>query len=367
MTVLVVFMFSSLVAGCSRDREGKMADRAKKQKIRRGDLVVAVSASGAVEPNFQVEVKSKASGEILSFPFEPGDFVEKGQTMMRLDPADEKRNLAQKEADLARVLSELESARASQLEAKLDHRRTRKLYEKKLAPERDMDRAIATMSVAKARISEIEAAVTKAKLNMDDASERLADTVIASPIAGTLIEKLVERGQIISSGISSVTGGTKLAVIADLSRPIIFAMVDETDIGKVKKGQKVVVTVDAYPENLFEGIVMRIYPQGETSDNITVFRVKIEALGESRGLLRPKMTANVDMVLQRKDDVIIIPEEAVHEEGDGARYVWIMSNGEKVKRSLTTGIGNGFEIEALEGVKEGETVLIVPGGYDQGS
>ncbi|VAX16923.1 Probable Co/Zn/Cd efflux system membrane fusion protein [hydrothermal vent metagenome] len=362
MVVIVGAFLTGLVVSCSNDKAKNGAERAQTHKVVRGDLIVSVSASGVIEPNFQVEVKSKASGKILEFDMEPGDAVKKGKTLIVLDPRVEKRNLAQQEAGLARVLSELESDKASLRERQLKLKRAMKLFERKLVSEQELDSAKASADMASARIGEVKAVIARARIVVDDAKERLGDTVIVSPIDGVLVEKSVEKGQIISSGITSFAGGTKLCVIADLSRMFIFAQVDETDIGKVFDRQKVNVSVDAYPDKSFEGVVRRIYPTGETSDNITVFKVKIEVLDLStdKAPLRPKMTANVDIIIDRRENTLIIPEDALRaEDSQAGKLSVLVKEGEKtVKRKVTAGLSNGFETEILTGLKEGETVVV---------
>ena len=334
--------------------------RKKTEKAMRGDLLVSVTASGAIEPDFEVEVKSKASGEILSFPFEPGDAVKKGATLLTLDPKTERRNLAQREADVAQTRFENESARADVADRDRNLERAQKLFERQLVSAQDLEAATTAAAKARARIGETEAAMAKAKIALEDARDRLEETTITAPMDGVVIEKAVERGQIIASGISSVTGGTKLLVIADLSRLFIEAMVDETDVGRVRVGQKARVTVDAFPERVFEGEAVRIWPAGEVKDNITVFRVKVEILGEGKALLRPRMTANVDLVVDERKNALIIPDEAIVDKGGGKRAVYVMKGGAQAERPVTVGLTNGFETEIIEGLAEGEEVVLRP-------
>ncbi|VAX23618.1 Probable Co/Zn/Cd efflux system membrane fusion protein [hydrothermal vent metagenome] len=334
--------------------------------VSRGDLIVAISASGAVEPNFQVEVKSKASGEILEFPYEPGDTVEEGEVLLKLDPKTEKRNLAQREADMAASEADIKSAEANLLESDMGLKRARKLRRQDLVADKELEAAIASYAVAKARVSQARAALRKAALSVDDAKERLSETIILSPIKGVIIRKPVERGQIISSGISSLSGGTTLCVVADMSRIFIVALVDETDIGKVSKGQETMVTVDAYPEKSFKGKVIRIYPMGEMRENITVFKVKIEALGASRALLKPKMTANVEMILQTEKNVLMVPEEAVRTDEAG-EFVYVQNKIRAQRRDVKTGLSNGIDLMITEGLEEGEKILLRPPRSDNDS
>ncbi len=361
---VIAAVFLTGLAACSNDRDKNGRERVQTHKVVRSDLIVSVSASGVIEPNFQVEVKSKASGKILEFEMEPGDAVKKGKTLITLDQRMEKRNLTRREADLDSVLSELESDKASLRESRLKLKRAVKLFQRKLVSDQELESARAVADIGAARIGEVKATIIKARLAVEDAKERLGDTVIVSPIDGVLVEKSVEKGQIISSGITSFTGGTKLCVIADLSRMFIFAQVDETDIGKVFERQKVNVSVDAYPDKSFEGVVRRIYPTGETSDNITVFRVKIEILDLSSNeiFLRPKMTANVDIIIGRRKNTLIISEDALRAgDSEGSKlYVMVQDGNKTSKREVTAGLSNGFETEILTGLKEGEVVISGP-------
>ncbi|MGK7345253.1 MAG: efflux RND transporter periplasmic adaptor subunit [Candidatus Nitrospinota bacterium M3_3B_026] len=326
----------------------------------RGDLVTAVSATGTVEPNFKVEVKSKASGEILSFPFEPGDKVSAGQQLLRLDPETEKRNVALARADLARAEAELEYARATLMERESKLKRTRSLHERGLVAKEELEAAEAAAATAAARVNEASAALRKAELAVEDAEERLSETVINSPLDGVLIEKSVERGQIISSGITSFTGGTTLCVLADLSLVFVMTLVDETDIGMAHEGQEARMTVDAYPEKVFEGTVRRIYPMGEMEDNITFFKVKVKAGADGARFLRPGMTANVDLIVDSRKDVLIVPDETIRRDDDGKTYVYVLEKGRPSPRKVTVGLTNGFETQVTEGLSEGERILLRP-------
>lgn len=331
----------------------------KTAQVARGDLVHAVSATGVIEPNFQVEVKSKASGEILSFPLEPGDTVASGQKLLTLDPSTERRNVAQKEADLAKADADLKSVLASLMEAKAKYGRAKTLMGQGLISAQDMESAETTLASADAKVAVAEASLKRVRLEVEDARERLRETVVVSPIDGMILEKDVEKGQIISSGTSSVTGGTKLCVVADLTRTFIMALVDETDIGKVFEGQKARITADAHADRVFDGKVDRVYPKGQESDKITVFKVKVEIIGESRKLLKPMMTANVDLILDSRSGVLMVPDEAVKlDDKDKKPYVQILEGGKPVKRPVKTGLSNGFETEITEGLKEKETVVL---------
>ncbi len=371
-----------------------------------GTLQVKITATGIVEPNFEVEVKSKASGEVLEFPFEEGDSIKQDQLLLRLDKSDEDRNVARAQAELDSALAKLKKAEISLLlqkskyktdlataesrveesianlkETKDKLKRQRDLFEEKIVAQESLDiaetsykvnqesliQARALLRVSKDSVHDItvkeneielaQADVTKAEITFDEAKERLSETEIYAPISGTLIEKLVEQGQIISSGISNVSGGTPLSKVADLSRLFIIADVDETDIGVVRVGHPVAITTDAFALKSFKGRVTRIAPKGVVENSITIFKVKIEILGKGRKILKPMMSANVDIISRELKDTLYLPREAVKEK-DGKSYAAILVAGLPKEVTVETGILNPIHIEIKKGLSKNQEVLV---------
>jgi HlyD family secretion protein len=401
IAVGVFFYFKS---GDGEEHETKIPF--KTTPVIRGDLVVKISATGVVEPSFQVEVKSKASGEVLSFPFEEGDFVKKGTLLIQLDKSDEERNVAKAQADLSSAQanfkraktalllqknryetnlrsaeSQVQEAEANLKEAKNKLARQEDLHRKKFASQEALDEArtafkvnqenlvqaksdlvaardsVHDIEVKKHEIELARADVKRSKITLDEAQERLEETEIFSPLTGVLISKLVERGQIISSGISNVSGGTALATIADMSRLYIVADVDETDIGAVQVGQQVKITTDAYPGKTFEGKVSRIAPKGEVENSITIFKVKIEILGEGKSILKPMMSGNVDIINQELNDVLYLPREAVRKKGE-VQYAAILVNDLPEEVPVKLGVQNPIHTQVVSGLEAGQEVLV---------
>jgi len=168
----------------------------------------------------------------------------------------------------------------------------------------------------------------------------------------------VEIGQIISSPMSNVGGGTPLLTLSDLSRVFVLASVHESDIGKIIVGQDASITVEAFAGTQFAGKVERIAAKGVNVSNVVTFEVKIEVLSENKGLLKPEMTATVDVVSARKDDVLLAPSAAIIRK-NGGRFVRLpVAGGTPEERAVSVGIDNGDKAEVLEGLKEGETVLV---------
>jgi HlyD family secretion protein len=378
----------------------------KTAQVVQGDLVVKISATGVVEPNFQVEVKSKASGEVLKFKYEEGDRIKKGQLLLQLDKSDEIRSVARSKADLASSTAKLNKSKTALLSQETKYQTTLKtsqsqvqeaeanlkesadklkrqedLFQKKFASRETLQEAQTSFKVnqenliqartslqaAKDTVHDIEgkkheidlarAERQRAKIALAEARERLDETEIFAPISGVLIEKLVEQGQIISSGISNVSGGTTLATLADLSRLFIIADVDETDIGSIQIGQLVKISADAYPGKTFPGKVQRISPRGKVENSITIFKVKIEIKGEGKNILRPMMTANVDIISEELKNVLYLPREALREE-KGKKYAAILVNKEPKEILVTTGVRNPIHVQVLSGLKADQEVLV---------
>ncbi|MCX7703119.1 MAG: efflux RND transporter periplasmic adaptor subunit [Planctomycetota bacterium] len=375
--------------------------------VERGGIVLSVSATGKVVANLEVAIKCKASGEIVKLPFDVSDEVKMGDLLVELDPVDEQRAVRQAEEALAASIARLEQARQNlkiaEESLKTEKRkaetalsaamvrwqdacakfeRVKQLLEKNLTSKEEYEtvqtsvvQAAADLEAAKIRMEELkvqemslelkrqdvilaETQVESNKISLSVAEQRLKDTKVYAPIDGTVSERNVQKGQIISSGISNVGGGTTVMVLSDLSRIFVLAAVDESDIGKVRIGQPVKITVDAFPMKRFRGEVVRIATKGVTVSNVVTFEVKIEVMDKEKSLLKPEMTANVEILIDEKKNVLLVPIDAVVRK-DGKRMVTVMKEDKsKEERAVLVGISDGIKIEVSEGLKEGETVVV---------
>jgi HlyD family secretion protein len=199
--------------------------------------------------------------------------------------------------------------------------------------------------------------VTNDLTALDLARERLNDTKVYSPIDGVVTARSVQIGQIISSGISNVGGGTTALTVSDLSRIFSLASVDEADIGKVTVGQPAEITVDAFPGKRFIGRVERIAIRGVNVSNVVTFEVKIEVTSKDKGLLRPEMTTNVDIVAAARDSVLSVPTDAIVRKGGKSHVTVVKADGAKEDRIVGTGISDGQRTEITTGATEGEVVV----------
>ena len=265
-------------------------------KIERGDLNLTVSANGVVQPINKVEIKSKASGQVEELSFVEGMYVTKGTLLVALDQRIAKNDYDQSKADLA--LSE-----ASAKQADNSNKRAEELFAKGLSSQQERDQA----NVEYVRT---QSQLVKARAALSNADERLRDTRVMAPISGTILTKNVEIGQIISSGVTNVGGGTLIATIADMAEVHVETNVDEVDIGKVQVGQRAKVVADAYPEDTFYGEIIRIAPLGKTQQNVTTFNVVI-LVRNVDNKLKAGMSASVDIEIFRRQSVVLVPNEAL--------------------------------------------------------
>lgn len=321
----------------------------KKLLIQRGTFQIAVSASGEVKPIDRIEIKSKASGRIEELPIEEGDFVEKDDLIARLDQKDERAEVEQAQADLDIAKAELKQAQHT-----FDRRE--QLFQKGLISEEERDQIELSLAVARGKLVQAKTALERAK-------ERFSESVVQAPIDGVILQKYVEEGQIIASGVSNVGGGTPIVDIADMSSVYIEAGIDEIDIGKVKVGQSAIVVAEAYPQLKFHGKIVRIAPEAKIEQNVTLFDVIIE-VKNTDGKLKSGMNANVEITIVKKENVLLAPAIALHtpkgpKAKPNVRVVLLKKGNEFVPKRVEIGLSNFKQAEVVSGLQEGD-ILGVP-------
>ncbi len=359
-------------------------------KVTRGDLRVTVEASGTIEPVADVEVKSKASGEILELTAEIGDTVEAGKLLVRIDPRTPKNLVEQSQAELNAALQREKTAK-TQLE------RGDKLRENAWINQSELE-------ALELEVANTRAAAVAARVALENARIGLEDTEVRAPAAGTILTRLVERGQVISSPTRDVGGGTVILTMADLTRVRARVRVDETDIGKLAAGVPSRIQVAAFPGREFEGEVEKIEPQAVVDQNVTMFAVLIN-VGNEDGLLRPGMNVDAVFDVAGRDGVLTLPVMALRAARDvdataqilgldagavraavgapaagasrgagrreagergGAlglgRGLWVVAlkDGREVPMPVETGITDLDRVEITGGLAEGDEVLLLP-------
>jgi len=277
--------------------------------VERRNLVVSASASGAIEPVLTVDVKSKASGEIIGMNVQTGDDVKEDQLLASIDPRIPRNNLAQSQANLEVAQAQLNNAKAQLA-------RSDTLFKAQAITQTEYDGA--RLDYANANAS-----VIRARSDLENSRDRMNDTKLRAPLAGTIIAKNVELGTVISSPTTDVGGGTVLFRMANLDTVQIRALVDETDIGKVSPGLLTTITVDAYPNRPFEGNVLKVEPQATVQQNVTMFNVLIR-LANPNHLLKPGMNTEVEIHVGRRDNVLAVPNAALRTQRDVASAAQVL-------------------------------------------
>lgn len=336
-------------------------------QVTRGSLTETASASGKVEPHVQVEVKSRGSGQVIEVLVKEGDQVKPGQLLVRLDPTDAQRNLAEAKVSRDRVRAEVAAAQASLAVADLEQKNnaiTQSVAEKSAElglGSSDAARsaghstavAAANLKLRRAQVSSAAQNLKVAELSVQDAELRLKETNIYAPIAGTVLNVGVEIGTLVSSALTNVGGGSAVMTLADLADLRITGSIDQAEIGRVKKGQPVEIRVDAYPERVFRGVVERVSPLGTETSSVVTFAVEIQVVDKSASLLRSGMSADVEIITSEQKDVTLLPLLAVRSAGK-RRFVRLVGGEE---RTIVTGATDGTHIAVLKGLAPGDRVL----------
>jgi HlyD family secretion protein len=352
----------------------------------RGDIARSVVARGKIEPLSKVEVKSKANGITKALLVDVGDRVTEGQILAELDKEDLEAQVREAKATRDGEEANLHAAIAAEAKAKIeaanpelefarrDFARAQELFNQKIASQQQLDDASrafevsknrqqlldATVQTAGAQVEQARARVAAAKAALDRAEETLRYATIRAPIAGLVLTRSTELGDAVSSILNMGSAATLIMTLGDVSSVYIKGEVDEADIGKAACGQHVRTKVEAYPTESFDGVVKRIAPMGKELNNVTTFEVRV-SISNQQGKLLANMTANAEIVLEERKNVLLIPEAALVYDKDKNVSVQRLDPTVKLgwrKLPLKIGISNGQRAEVLEGLKESDKLVL---------
>lgn len=293
---------AALVAGglaaCKKATPAPVFERVP---VERRDIVVAASAAGAIQPILTIDVKSQASGAITAMRVQTGDDVKPGQILALIDPRLPKSALDQAEANLVVAKAQLQTATTQMA-------REDTLLKAQVVTQQEWE-------TTKVSFAQAQAAVVTAQSNLSDARIAYDQTRVTAPLAGTIIQKNVDLGTVISSPARDVGGGTVLFRMANLDTVQVQGLVDETDIGKIQSGMPVTITVDAFPNRPFEGTVLKIEPQATVTQNVTQFPVLVNIVNPGH-LLKPGMNTEVEVHVGQRQGVLAVPNAALRTQAD---------------------------------------------------
>ena len=377
--VLIVVVTSAL-------RPNRTIDPDKLGAIERGDIARSVVATGKIEPLTKVEVKSKASGLVEKIYVDAGDHVKEGQILAQLDKEQLKASVAESRANLEAAEAALEASQASYQKnivdaegpdvpfLKADMDRAHDLFKQGLIARNTMQdaeknyqlgvnrqvSAQRSVVMSKAQVAEARAQVAQAKAALDNANENLEYATITSPINGEVLSRDVEVGDAVSSILVLGSQATQVMTLGDTSEVYVRGKVDEADIGKVFLGQPARIVVESFKDKTFQGKVTRIAPLGQEKDNVTTFEVRV-SIQNPGGELRANMSANAEIILEEKKNVLLVPEGAILFDKNKNASVEVpdpkADTGRK-KLAIELGISNGVKAEVLSGANPGQKVIL---------
>ncbi|MGH7654068.1 MAG: efflux RND transporter periplasmic adaptor subunit [Gemmatimonadaceae bacterium] len=321
-------LFLALVAAAGCGPSTPKTATIQTATIQRRDIIVTAEATGVIEPINIVEVKSKtASGQVMAMPIDIGYFVKPGDLIVQIDTTILHQQYLQNQADY-------KAAEANLNVAKAQLARQQELYTQHIIAMPDLESAQTAFASA-------QATDVRNKASVDLGAQALVDARVTASTVGTILTKPVSIGQVIQAGATSVSGGTVIATMADLTKVRARALVAETDIGMVKPGQVTNVVVDAFPDHPFVGKVDHIEPQATVQQNVTMFDVLI-ALDNSDGLLQPGMNGEVSIVADTRLDAIAVPNDAIRSPREATQAAALLGlNPDSVRAQMRAGQGGG--------------------------
>ena len=371
-----------------KEPESPTIDRGRIVEVERRELIDAVKASGRVEPVARVAVMSRASGIIKTLNVEEGDVVTAGQLLAELDREQLEAQLAQDQADLASASARVAAAEARIAEAQVriedpeleflerEVKRLDQLQKEGGVSFRDADEAARQLVAARFRVKLVEASLPvlgaaldgakadldAAQASVDRAATALQEATIYCPIDGIVLVRDTEVGDGVSSILTAGGNATQIMSLGDLSRMHVEARVDEVDLGSITVGMPAIVTVDAHRGQELTGKVERIAPAGSVDQNgIVTFEVRV-SIDDDRGLLKPDMTSDIRLVLDRRSEILTLPQRAIARKPSGA---WIVTRviaqepaPEVEEIEVELGLSDGLITEIVSGVSEGDRILV---------
>lgn len=381
--VLGVVVLALVVAVACQMRPKPLKDPYRLAPVARGDIVRSVSASGTLQALVTVDVGSQISGLVTKVLVDFNDPVRAGQVLATLDPQTYRSRVAQSQADIQAGDASVRQAQATLANAQADFGRKKTMVDQGFASPSALDQATAALRVAEANVGVARGRVSQSQAALSIQRTDLQRTTITSPIAGIVVDRKVEPGQTVAA---SFQAPVLFTIAQDLSKVEVKISVDEADVGQVREGLKVRFTVDAFPDDTFDGLVTQVRKQPTTEQNVVAYTVIAEADNPQRRLL-PGMTANADIVIETRRNVLKVPSAALRwtpsldrpargaspggppknpgrapVAGRSAGVVFVLRNEKPAQIRLQVGGNDGSSTEVLSGELKAGDQVIVGGG-----
>ena len=396
LIIVVILLVLSKTGALGNKEEGKEVETAIVKEI---TLTETVSATGKVQPEVEVKISSEVSGEIIALPIKEGQSIKKGDLLVRINPDLYESGINRSQASLSTTKAGLNQSEAQLKEAKANYDRNKKLFEKGVISKAEWDKIVSAYEVAQAAKQSAYYNVQSASADVTEARDNLNRTTIYAPVDGTISKLDAELGERVVG--TQQMAGTEILRVANLNNMEVEVDVNENDIVKIEIGDPADIEVDAYLKRQFKGIVTGISNSAasdtQTADQVTNFKVKVRILPESYADMtkgkpsnfspfRPGMTATVDIITEKKVNILAVPISAVVVKSDTTSVkkdvireleekekeretgvaqekfecVFVKVGDKAVLRPITTGIQDDTNIEVVKGLKKGDEVIIGP-------
>jgi HlyD family secretion protein len=323
-----------------------------KVKVVKGNIIDKALAVGTIEPENEISVKSKVSGAVSRIFADAGTYVKAGQPLLEVRPdptplerAEAKRNLQLSQVDLDNVVKEKvrqESMLQKQLISNKEYEDFQKKYEE----------AQLRVNLSQERLELLE----KGRVRIGGVN---IESIIKAPIDGFVLKKTVEVGDPVTP-LTSFQEGTVLMKMANMERLLFKGTVDEIDVGRLKEGMEAEIKVGALPTDKITGRLLKISLKAEKKENATVFPIEIAVPKASNSTLRAGYSANANVIIRRKDSVLVVPERVVTFRNDSSFVTVAVASGKTESRLIKTGLSDAISIEVVEGLREGDEVMEKP-------
>ena len=356
LSALVVVAGAAVGGYAWWSNRGKDDGGLKQVEIARGKITEKAVAIGKIEPRLKFKVKSKISGIVRSCYFEVGDAVRAGDVLFNIVPDPTP-------VELSEAQRAVEMAQAAYERAEADYERAQELSVARILSAGDLDQRKESFERARISLAQAKDNLELVKKGKVTGGGSTMESVVRAPAGGTLLERFVNPGDPVVP-LTSYQAGTDLASIAEMRDLIFRGTVDEIDVGKLKEGLPARLKVGALPDTEVRGRLTRIAPQAIEKDNAKLFEVEIELDPGQEVVLRSGYSANVDLVIREKDDVVLVPERLVTFE-DGGKKAFVEVPAAKPgdpprKVEIATGLSDGLNLEVLSGIEAGAKVIERP-------
>ena len=346
LIIIIAVVIFSVIKGKKKTEKPGKNDKLKSHIVKQGEITVKLEETGEIQPIKEIEIKSKISGKIVEFFVEEGDFVKMGDVIADIEPDYNQAEM------INRVKSNLELSEIRLNNAQRNLEDKQKLFKQKFIAQNELDQFQDTLTEAGINF---KAALQQYELIKEIETEENISRII-STASGTVIQKSVEAGEMVVSNTGSYTAGTVILKLADLERMVVNSRINEVDISKIEKNQKVEIQVDAYPYEKYSGNITKIAAMAISYNNVKVFPVEIE-IEDVDAKLKPGMTANITIIGEEKKEILVVPIRCIFSDDEGQDIIYSVVNDSIGKKVVVkTGINNFQQVEIIEGLAEGDSI-----------